>query len=84
MANELAWGVCLGLYICTWFFTSGSLVCFFFIICMANELAWAVCPGLYICTWFFTSEKKSFYLVSQKKKKKKNTKQNKGFTKQTG
>ena len=37
---------------------------------MANELAWAVCLGLYICTWFFTSEKKSFYLVSQKKKKK--------------
>ena len=53
----------------------GSLVCFFFIICMANELAWAVCPGLYICTWFFTSEKKSFYLVSQKKKKKHKTKQ---------
>ena len=24
----------------------GSLVCFFFIICMANELAWAVCPSL--------------------------------------
>ena len=24
----------------------GSLICFFFIICMANELAWAVCPGL--------------------------------------
>ena len=22
MANELAWAVCLGLYICTWFFTS--------------------------------------------------------------
>ena len=42
----------------------GSLVCFFFIICMANELAWAVCPSLYLCTWFFTSEKKSFYLVS--------------------
>ena len=54
----------------------GSLVCFFFIICMANKLAWAVCPGLYLCTWFFTSKKKSFYLVSQKKKKKK------GVTKQ--
>ena len=48
----------------------GSLVCFFFIICMANELAWVVFPSLYLCTWFFTFEKKSFYLVSLKKKKK--------------
>ena len=53
----------------------GSLVCYFFIICMANELAWAVCPGLYLCTRFFTSEKKSFYLVSPKEKKKSVTKQ---------
>ena len=32
------------------FCSKGSLVCFFFIICMANELAWGVCLGLYICT----------------------------------
>ena len=50
--------------------SEGSLVYFFFIICMANELAWAVCPGLYLCTRFFTSEEKSFYLVSPKEKKK--------------
>ena len=34
----------------------GSLVCFFFIICMANKLAWAMYPGLYLCTWFFIFE----------------------------
>ena len=57
--------------LCCFVGLEGSLVCFFFIICMANELAWAMCPGLYLCTWFFTTAKKVILSGILKKKKKK-------------